>query len=727
MSASDQITYNSVKNNIRPFVIPGSKNSPMRLGWMNGDYYYWMVNKNYPKGYPTDMRCDYAWEEELMADEPMAAGLTFNINMTESMAFAMDESKYEGVLFTMGENLTYSLGSDNYPVVTIGDKSYKSQNRLLTSDNWATMSSGTSGDNHPTKVGTWILTMTYDGTTLTFYRNGLVDQVINPEMTTIGFITTQGEGFNHKCLAERRFYACASPVTVQKMVADIQKDLETEKAKNALAMLDLPTETRTDLVLPASRLGLGINWTSSNEKVVSNAGVLFPVTEDTPVTLTASIGDESRDFEMTVMARDITKNVRYELPEVLDQTANTATGFDSNTYGLAPEGLLTGLRSYTVLITTTPKTMLKQPRLYDFGSGSGNSLFLRADALSAGIKYNGGTTTMVTSTTKLQAGTEYKMAVSYDAATKMTTIYMNGEEDVSGTDNQNEPYMLAELAADTRNYIGRTQWWDGSYKADNQDYCGTISDLRLYDVCLSRQEICEQQGIPYEEKVLPKELQNGDFESSYTVMSGSGVRTDRAIYQPEGWSIEYGNRNDNDLTALKTGDLFFDKFFAALDKPASHGNQTYWIRQNWGASTITLLQELRLPEGEYTLTMDLWKSGLGGDAVISVSTEGGATVTAPSLENKKEWQTVELLFESDGTASTTIRLSAKHNNDGYEKIIGFDNVVLTKKVEDGIEGLTPSPSPVGEGSELYDLSGRRVDNGQLPRGIYLQKGKKVSR
>ena len=102
VSASDQITYNSVKNNIRPFVIPGSKNSPMRLGWMNGDYYYWMVNKNYPKGYPTDMRCDYAWEEELMADEPMAAGLTFNINMTDSMAFAMDESKYEGVLFTMG-------------------------------------------------------------------------------------------------------------------------------------------------------------------------------------------------------------------------------------------------------------------------------------------------------------------------------------------------------------------------------------------------------------------------------------------------------------------------------------------------------------------------------------------------------------------------------------------------------------------------------------------------
>ena len=573
--------------------------------------------------------------------------------------------------------------------------------------------------------------MTYDGTTLTFYRNGLVDQVICPETETVGPITAQGEGFNHKCLVESRFQACASPVTVQQLAAEIQKQLEAEKAKNALAMLDLPTETRTDLVLPASALGLDISWTSSNEKAISSSGILAPLKEDTPVTLTATIGDDTRDFEITALARDIDKNIRYALTEVLDQTANTATGFDSNTFGLAPEGLLTGLRSYTVLLTTTPKTMLKQPRLYDFGSGSGNSLFLRADALSAGIKYNGGTTTMVTSSTKLVAGTEYKMAVSYDAATKMTTIYINGEENVSGTDNQNEPYMLAELAADTRNYIGRTQWWDGSYKADNQDYCGTISDLRLYDVCLSRKEICEQQGIPYEEKILPTELQNGDFEGSYTVMSGSGVSSDRAIYVPEGWTVDRANGNANDLTALKAGDLYYSNFFESLAKPEG-SMQTYWIRQNWGTPTLTLSQEMRLPEGEYTLTMDLWKSGLGGDAIISVSTEGGTTVTAPSLANKEAWQQVTLDFESNGSASTTVRLAAKHTSDGSTKIIGFDNVVLTKNIPDGIDGLTPKPSSKDEGSEYYDLSGRRVsngqwkmDNGQLPRGIYLQRGKKV--
>ena len=46
------------------------------------------------------------------------------------------------------------------------------------------------------------------------------------------------------------------------------------------------------------------------------------------------------------------------------------------------------------------------------------------------------------------------------------------------------------------------------------------------------------------------------------------------------------------------------------------------MRQNWGESTITLLQEVRLPVGHYTLTADVWKSGLGGDAIVQVKSVG---------------------------------------------------------------------------------------------------------
>ena len=727
------ITTASTKNNARPFVIPGSKNSPMRLAWMNGDYYYWIVKQGYPQGYPTAVHCDYNWQEEL-TQEPGGLDhlpyIALGADKSVTIGFAMNTSKYEGKLLTIdgAKPLTYALdGSDQYPVITIGDKTYKSQNRLLTSDDWATQSTGTSGDNHPTKVPTWVLTLTYDGKTLTTYRNGLVDQVIEAEgiggeVKYENTNNSQDASFNHKAVCILNDYVCLSPMTVQTRVKSAQAEIEKGLETAALEALTLPSETRTDLVLPTLILGKSISWKSNNPQVLSDNGILTALKTDTEVKLTATCGTKSRDFAIKALARDITKNLRYEQTEVLDQTSNTATGFATNKFGLAPEGLLKGLRSYTVLVSVNAVSLTGQPRIYDFGSGSGNSLFLRANQLSAGIKYNGGTTTMVHAATQLVANTETKLAVSYDAATRTTRIYINGEESVSGTANQNEPYMLYELAPDARNYIGRTQWWDGSYAADNQDFRGTISGLRLYDVMLTKKEICQLQDIPYEQKELPTALQNGDFEGSYTKMPDSGVSSDRAIYLPEGWTIDYSSRDVNDLSALKSGDLYFSNFFASRPAPSADSKQTYWIRQNWGTSTITLKQELRLPEGSYTLSADVWKSGLGGDAVVSVQTEGGSTVSAPSLDNKEAWQESTLELISDGEASTTVMLSAVHNSAGSEKIIGFDNVKLTMKQTDAIKDIDTMQSQ-GRLS-LYDLQGRRLTEKPV-KGIYIQNGQKV--
>jgi hypothetical protein len=219
---------------------------------------------------------------------------------------------------------------------------------------------------------------------------------------------------------------------------------------------------------------------------------------------------------------------------------------------------------------------------------------------------------------------------------------------------------------------------------------------------------------------LPRELQNGDFEGTYAPMQGSGVTNDRAIYVPEGWTVDYTSRNENDLTALKSGDLYFDRFFGSRPSPSANSKQTYWVRQNWGTSTIALKQELLLPEGEYTLTAQVWKSGLGGDAYVSVVTEGGATVKSASLENKTEWQQVTLAFESDGEASTTIQLVAQHTSAGSEKIIGWDNVVLTKDAETAIGQIKNGKRPNGR---WYDLTGRRISTPE--KGIYIQEQKKV--
>ena len=729
VAGSEQITSASEKNNSRPFVSPGSKNSPMRVGWMNGDYYYWMVQKNYPKGYPTNIRSNYVWEEALTAEAgdefPRFTCWCLYGGKTLNLAIAMNASRYEGLLFVLGDNMTYGLDSDLYPVVTIGDKSYRSQNRLLTSDDWATGSTGTSGDNHPTKLDVLYLSLTYDGHVLTIYRNGLVDQVIETEELHGGTAVAYGNDFNHQILQQSDYYACASPVTVQKLVAYLRQDVEAGMEQIALNSLSLPNETRADLVLPTTVMKQTITWESSHEQVISTTGVVAFPKEETNVTLTAKTANHERAFVVKVYPRDITHNLRYSHDEVIDMTANTAAGFATNTTFTAPEGLLQDLRSYTFLLTANAKSLASAPRFYDFGSGSGNSVFLRANPLSAGVKYNGGTTTMVNAATQLTANKEYKLAVTFDAGTKTTTIFLDGEQLCSGTANQVEPYQLEQLAADTRNYIGRTQWWDGAYAADNVDFQGTIGGFQLYDVALTRKEICQLQGIEYVERELPTALTNTDFEGSYTVKTGTGVKSDRAIYLPEGWSIDYSNGNDNDLTALKSGDKFFGQFFASLPAPSEGGAQTYWIRQNWGASTITLWQEVRLPEGKYTLTADVWKSGLGGEAVVQVKSETGALIVAPSLENKTEWQQATLDFESDGEASTTVMLSAVHKENGSEKIIGFDNIVLSKQVVDGIHDVRHPADWTGK-RLVYDLQGRvSPASTNLSKGVYVVNGRKV--
>ena len=468
VAGSEQITKDSPKNNARPYVIPGSKNSPMRLGWMQGDYYYWMVNKSYPLGYPTSLLCDYDWQEESTIDDSgkMLYCHCFGSGpSTLTLGFEMNAEKYEGTLFTILDdvdssvNLRYSINAeDQRPELTIGGKTYKSQNRLLTSDNWANASSGTNGDNHPTKLTTWVLTLTYDGHVLTTYRNGFVDQVIEVEGFKGGtaeinadYVNDAQFPFNHRNLYIDAEYVCHSPVTIQRMMPDVQKEMQRRRNLS-----------------------------------------------------------------------------------------------------------------------------------------------------------------------------------------------------------------------------------------------------------------------------LPNELQNGDFEGAYTPMEGSGVASDRAVYVPEGWTVEYTSRNENDLSALKAGDYYFNNFFASRPKSAASSNQTYWVRQNWGTSTIALTQELLLPEGEYTLTAQIWKSGLGGDAYLQAVTQNGSTISAPTIENKEAWQQMTLDLQSDGIASTTIRLVAMHNNNGTEKIIGFDNVTLEKHVADAIR--TPISPKVS--TSLYDLQGRKV-SGNTESGIFVAKGKKL--
>ncbi|MBR5536019.1 MAG: BNR-4 repeat-containing protein [Clostridia bacterium] len=281
--------------------------------------------------------------------------------------------------------------------------------------------------------------------------------------------------------------------------------------------------------------GARVTWESDNTDVISKTGVLTRPDEMCTVKVTATLSfsgqNFTKDYFLTVYPKDsINENLVfhydfsdedvYELDGqkmikdkspngndarfmgtsgkvadgLLDLSANGIKNdrvLDTNSYLIAPDGILNTLRSYTFIGKVKLSDTSADYRLYDFGSGGTNSIMGRlSQNLSAGVKLNGGTTQMVTADEKLSEGVWHTVAYTYDAKTHATSIYLDGKLVQSGKTIETEAIEL--LGKNTRNYIGRTQWWDTHYdytSRENPDLKGMLDYIALYNTALSGEEI----------------------------------------------------------------------------------------------------------------------------------------------------------------------------------------------------------------------------------------------
>lgn len=560
LSSEEQITTNSSLNNVRPYIVTGSGDSPLKLVWMHGNYYDWIVSKTRPQGYATAIHSEYALfngnvdvSNGLVLNEAFegaVAGTAYTkngvlvstkdtyatlspsgtTNFSISLSPYFYEGAYEGDVLTMG-SMGFGLnGSSLKPYVKSGEVMYNSTNLFGTSDVWQTKNRGTGGQWYtPTKHKYFNLTLSYNGTSLTVYINGLIDQVINIEGLVLEDITLGGfNGWIEDCKIYNRVLTQeeVKVLTQISLAYTLDNSMLTEIELESLVV---PENVHTDIVLPSkSNYGNAISWTSDNTSVLSNAGLVQLPETITSVSLTATINGQSKNFVTKVLPRDINKNLRFkysfevgdeyteneiryvqdksgkgndarimgsaQVNGALDLTANSTAGFSTNGYAIAPEGILNALRSFTFFARITPSSLSKQPRIFDFGSAPTNSMLLRASAYTAGYKYNGNSTILINASKSLSINKENKVAITFDAKTKITKIYLDGVEVASSKSIIYEPYQLTNIGADKRNYIGRTQWWDTSVAGDNIDVQGTIDEACLYDIVLSNAEITVLQA-----------------------------------------------------------------------------------------------------------------------------------------------------------------------------------------------------------------------------------------
>lgn len=181
--SAEPVTANSQHNNVRPYCIADSQDSPLQMAWMNGDYYDWIVSERHPEAYCTSIVTDFDGYGTATPELPEAT-LPYKFQKSEDFVLSLtlnpaDVDK-KGNLLSLGD-LSYRVDPDELlPEIKIGKKTYKSSNRLGTSDGWLQRPRGTDGVWHkPDPFESFDLRIEYANGVLTSYINGRVDQTIN--------------------------------------------------------------------------------------------------------------------------------------------------------------------------------------------------------------------------------------------------------------------------------------------------------------------------------------------------------------------------------------------------------------------------------------------------------------------------------------------------------------------------------------------------------------------
>ena len=190
ISSKTQLTHDSKKNNVRPYVLPGSADTPLRLAWMNGDYYFWVSNANYPQGYPTSIVADGEIPVQPIDLEQglgtNADATTFTISIQATMP--KTASTYLGTFFT-NERLALKVVADYLLQLTVDHQDYNGSGRFLATDHYYRGVAAVTGQS-AALLPKVTMTLTYDGQRLTLYRNELVDLQLDVEGLSLGNIQT---------------------------------------------------------------------------------------------------------------------------------------------------------------------------------------------------------------------------------------------------------------------------------------------------------------------------------------------------------------------------------------------------------------------------------------------------------------------------------------------------------------------------------------------------------
>ncbi|NUR59080.1 MAG: alpha-L-arabinofuranosidase [Catenulispora sp.] len=155
-------------------------------------------------------------------------------------------------------------------------------------------------------------------------------------------------------------------------------------------------------------------------------------------------------------------------------------------YMQLPPGIVNGLTDFSVAAWVKPASISQWMRVFDFGTGTTDYMFLSLNAghaprfaISVTSYYN---EQQVNAPDPLPVGEWSHLAVTLSGTT--ATLYVNGSAVATNTAMTLNP---SGLPATTQNYIGRSQWAPDPYLD------GCVDEFQIYDRALSAAEVASLQ------------------------------------------------------------------------------------------------------------------------------------------------------------------------------------------------------------------------------------------
>jgi len=221
-------------------------------------------------------------------------------------------------------------------------------------------------------------------------------------------------------------------------------------------------------------------------------------------------------------------------PRVPGEIGNAVKLSGDGEYVHLPSGIVSGLHDFTVSAWVNPSASTAWSRLFDFGTGTGDYMFLTLSAGGGPLRFaittsGNGNEQQLNAPGNLPLNTWSNVAVTLSGTTG--TLYINGQAVATNTSMTLSP---AALGTTTNDWIGRSQFPADPYLS------ATVDDFNIYDHALSAADIATlASGQPgagnvadykFDEDSGPVALDSSGNGRNATIISPGNVST--PLWQP---------------------------------------------------------------------------------------------------------------------------------------------------------------------------------------------------